>query len=779
MPVPRVRLTLALIVAVSATVFPITGSAQADEPPTSSPPFDYIAQGPKLSQPIYPDTVIETTTLPAADGEEIYLAITRPDPAVYGDLELPVILEASPYHGTLHIRTGTRIFPDPIDEYGRQVGISGYFAPRGYAVAMMDLRGTGRSTGCLDHLGANDGADMKMVIEWLADQDWSNGRVGMTGHSYVGSTPTVAAAQNPDGLATIVPSAGLASMYDHQFQMGVPYNLQWVGPMAAYEMLGIDRDLPPQSFTTDPVGGGRTGDNWDNAPSADMGCGMQNSSVIAGSGQVTGQYEGWHAQRDWSDEAAAADIPTFMVHGVNDNAARIPAAEWFFEGRVANPEDKVWLGQWDHGSTNGSCGNPSNGRVLHPNCRFDQWVYALHAWFDHHLAQRTWTDQDGVEHEIETGPPVEVFLNDQASHPVTQILDPEQLPSKVYTADAWAPGSSPVELYPDATGDALRFGPPAAPGSKVLASGVHAVAASVSAASLTFRSDPVAEDMVLLGIPELELHASVSTGEIVHLVAQLGREDATGTREVINTCAIQPQLRERIDTITPVVPMEEMSLPMQCFTMAHWVPAGHRLVLTVGLSSPHHATFGADRQITVFTGAEDTKYVLPMVPAATLHPDVKLREPAGPPATFPEGVAQPGTSETVTVVPPFVHAAPFAAPVEFDILKGYDNASLSAVATSRGDVDLYLQQQLGDEWVMIQAAESSSNAGETLTAGRQPPGHYRILVVNFLATPEEVPVTITFKNQQGQVGGAGGTTEESASVPLGRMSRTTGALPLL
>ena len=61
------------------------------------------------------------------------------------------------------------------------------------------------------------------------EPEWSNGRVGMTGHSYVGSTPSVAAAQRPTGLKTIVPSAGLASMYHHQFQAGVPYFLQWTG----------------------------------------------------------------------------------------------------------------------------------------------------------------------------------------------------------------------------------------------------------------------------------------------------------------------------------------------------------------------------------------------------------------------------------------------------------------------------------------------------------------------------------------------------------------------
>ncbi len=59
----------------------------------------------------------------------------------------PVILEASPYHGTLADRDGTRILPEPRDAGGRSRGLTGYFAPRGYAVVMMDLRGTGRAVG--------------------------------------------------------------------------------------------------------------------------------------------------------------------------------------------------------------------------------------------------------------------------------------------------------------------------------------------------------------------------------------------------------------------------------------------------------------------------------------------------------------------------------------------------------------------------------------------------------------------------------------------------------
>ena len=59
--------------------------------------------------------------------------------------------------------------------------------------------------------------------------------------------------------------------------------------------------------------------------------------------------------------ATAADIPVFLVHGVNDNAARVAALEWFTR-RGGRAGDKLWLGQWDHGS--GCC----------PNRRGIQWT---------------------------------------------------------------------------------------------------------------------------------------------------------------------------------------------------------------------------------------------------------------------------------------------------------------------------------------------------------------------------------------------------------------------
>ena len=70
------------------------------------------------------------------------------------------------------------------------------------------------------------------------------------------------------------------------------------------------------------------------------------------------------------------------------------------------------------------CGDGDGAASRHPNCRFEQWQYALHAWFDKHLQQR----------DVDTGPAVEAFLNGEDAVDVTAVIDPETLDSKVLTA---------------------------------------------------------------------------------------------------------------------------------------------------------------------------------------------------------------------------------------------------------------------------------------------------------------------------------------------------------
>ena len=687
-------------------------------------PVDYTSIG-GLSKIAYSaDQIVrESLWVSAPDADELdgeldlYVEIVRPnDPTK----RFPVILEASPYHGTLADRDGRRILPEPVDENGVPLGLTGYFAPRGYAVVMVDLRGTGRSQGCLDHLGPKDGLDLKAIVEWAASQPWSNGRVGMTGHSYVGSTPSLAAAMRPQGLATIVPSAGLATMYDHQFQAGVPYYLQWAGPMFAYEQLALERHLP---------GGDDELRDLEYA-----GCGVPNSSLVEGESQLSGAYGPWHAARDWRAEATAAPIPVFMVHGVNDNAARVPAMQWFtdrqvyWSGRSDRPDDKIWLGQWDHGS--GCC----------PNRRGIQWTYALHAWFDKHLAGR----------KVDTGPPVEVFLSDAESLQMGIVSRTE-----IYTATSWPGSPRMLELFPGA-GGSLGSTSPALPGSVSFAGDPRGFTRPQETGGATFSTAPLGEDMLLVGVPELSLVASV-TAPRVHLIANLYDEAPSGEQRRISQLTINPELREGIDDPQPVLPGVRYTLDPTAFAMAHELRAGHRLVLRVTASDPDKVpTFAVDPQITVYTGPGGTTLRVPLVEGATLYPDtfrLSLEDRKKPKA----GTAQPTIRGSVTPLTGGpVRSALTTAFFEFDVDAGWDNARLLAgvVPSLEADIDIFLQQRQADgTWRQLTAGESGRLTDELAVLERPEPGHYRLEVQNWAGLPAtRVDITFVFVNAAGEPG---------------------------
>jgi putative CocE/NonD family hydrolase len=79
-----------------------------------------------------------------------------------------------------------------------------YFINNGYAVAVQDVRGRFESEGTWEPYvyEAEDGYE---TIEWLANQDWCNGKIGMLGGSYTAVVQLLAAKLKPPHLAAIIP----------------------------------------------------------------------------------------------------------------------------------------------------------------------------------------------------------------------------------------------------------------------------------------------------------------------------------------------------------------------------------------------------------------------------------------------------------------------------------------------------------------------------------------------------------------------------------------------
>jgi putative CocE/NonD family hydrolase len=111
------------------------------------------------------------------------------------------------------------------------------FAREGFAVAIQDCRGTGKSGGVFRGL-EDEGPDGAETIAWAAAQPWSNGRVAMIGGSYLGGTQLLAASEAPPALRAIAPyvtSGWETRRQGGAFRLGI--SLFWCAAMARDALL--------------------------------------------------------------------------------------------------------------------------------------------------------------------------------------------------------------------------------------------------------------------------------------------------------------------------------------------------------------------------------------------------------------------------------------------------------------------------------------------------------------------------------------------------------------
>lgn len=156
------------------------------------------------SKPLYEKMIQERDVMvPMRDGVKLAVDIYRPDapgkfPVIYAnamhnkDLQRPEIAEAlnpQPAYSSLW--------------YGViEGGDTKRFVSHGYAHVIAQLRGVSKSEGNMMGEGEWDHYDL---IEWIAEQDWCDGNVGMVGISAYAGEQWRAAAQNPPALKAIFP----------------------------------------------------------------------------------------------------------------------------------------------------------------------------------------------------------------------------------------------------------------------------------------------------------------------------------------------------------------------------------------------------------------------------------------------------------------------------------------------------------------------------------------------------------------------------------------------
>ena len=110
--------------------------------------------------------------------------------------KLPTILRYTPY-GRSFLKPGTEeiIIQDRLK----------FFLSYGYAIVSADMRGTGGADGWNVRMDRAIREDGKAVVDWIAEQPWSSGKVGMIGGSYEGWSQLAVASMKPTALKAIAP----------------------------------------------------------------------------------------------------------------------------------------------------------------------------------------------------------------------------------------------------------------------------------------------------------------------------------------------------------------------------------------------------------------------------------------------------------------------------------------------------------------------------------------------------------------------------------------------
>jgi predicted acyl esterase len=349
-----------------------------------------------LSQAIYDILPVENVRVASvALDQTLEAAVYRPDT----DEPVPVWINFSPYWGDDADAEGDAFSRYMIHEY----------VPRGYAVVLSSVRGTGHSDGCFAIGGDAELQDMYNVVDHFARVEWSNGHVGAGGKSYDSTTQNGMIAKFPHpALKTIFHVSGITDMYRYNYREGAPYTSGTI--FNTYYSFG--QDLHEYALPL-PIGGGSPAgesefdeDEESIARLLDTACPeIVLSNVHGVASGVTGQKTDYWIERDWNryvgDTAWNGSI--FFVHGFADwNVKPDHILPWV--DRL--PDDiavKGWLHQWEESGT---------GHVYPMR---QDWNLTMLRWLDHFLkgidtgilAEPAWDLQsnDGIWRWADTWPP--------------------------------------------------------------------------------------------------------------------------------------------------------------------------------------------------------------------------------------------------------------------------------------------------------------------------------------------------------------------------------------
>lgn len=455
-----------------------------------------------VTEPIYSyedaikETIyVESTIDSDKDGNPNRIAIDVMRPAETSEgLEVPVIMDASPYYESLGRGNESEI-KDPNGDGNNDMFplyYDNYFVPRGYAVVLLDMVGTNNSDGCPTTGGHEEIDSVEVVIDWLNGKgkawdkdgrevtaDWSTGKVGMIGKSYDGTLANGAAARGIEGLETIVPIGAISSWYDYYRYGGIPF------------------------YYNGPAGLSQTVTNSDRIDH----CLPIREELRVGADDETGDYNEFWEERDFVKDADKVTASVFAVHGINDyNVKANHFSNWWEELAENDVPRKLWVTQ--------------TGHVDPFDFRREEWVHTLHRWFDHWLLD--------IENGIMDEPTVDIERNadEWETHSAWPDNDAASVEVKLAPSNNELPGTLTTGPIIENTTESFVDDPRQS--EKEMVENEFTKKDN----RLIFLTDELEEDMRLSGVPEISIEASVNEDDtnLTALIVDYGMDERVDHR---------------------------------------------------------------------------------------------------------------------------------------------------------------------------------------------------------------------------------------------------------
>ena len=507
---------------------------------------------------------IENTWIPMPDGTKLAARIWLPEDAEADPV--PAILEYLPYRK----RDGTR---------ERDELTHSYFAGHGYAGVRVDMRGSGDSEGvCLGEYLLQEQDDCLAVIEWLAAQPWCSGAVGMIGISWGGFNGLQVAARRPPALKAVVSLCSTDDRYadDIHFMGGAVLTDKLAWGATAFAIA----NTPPDPALV----GERWREMWVER--------LENNGLWLMDWFRHQRRDDFYRHGSICEDYPDVEIPVYAVGGWADGYSN---AIFRLLQNLSGPR-KGLVGPWGHKYPHFARPGPRIG-----------FLQECLRWWDQHLK--------GIDTGIMEEPMLRAWMQDPMppapwykTRPGRWVAEPDW-PAPGVDPQAWtlAPGELVREEVPERP---LAIRSPETVGLTAGAWCGYGLEPDLpvdqrqeAGGSLVFETEPLAEDLEVLGFPVLEAVVS-SDRPVATLVAVLSAAAPDGPVSRVSFGILNLTHRDSHAEPAPLVPGEAIRVLLKLNACGQRFAKGERIRLALSTAywpiiwpAPEPAT------LTVTTGA--------------------------------------------------------------------------------------------------------------------------------------------------------------------------------